>query len=118
MPQILIKDFGNLTHPKNMKSINNNTVSHLASCRVIPRPATMKGWEKEVLWKIHAFCNLKCNKSNDLESKSNFWRKYMKSSYIKSKLVQKNFSSIFLKLQVTPLDSQEIVSTTVLQNTS
>ena len=66
MPQILIEDSGNLKHPKNVKSISNTTVSHLVSCRVIPRPATMKGWEKEVLWKINALGNLKCNKSNNL----------------------------------------------------
>ena len=47
MPQIFIEDFGNLKHPKNVKSINNTTVSHLVSCLVIPRPATMKGLEKE-----------------------------------------------------------------------
>ena len=43
MLQIFIEDSGNLKHPKNVKSINNSTVSHLVSCRVIPRPATMKG---------------------------------------------------------------------------
>ena len=48
MPQILIEDSGNLEHPKNVKSISNTTVSHLVSCRVIPRPATMKRWEKDV----------------------------------------------------------------------
>ena len=69
MLQIFIEDSGNLKHPKNVKSINNTTVSHLVSCRVIPRPATMKGWEKEVFWKIHALGNLKCNKSNTLKSK-------------------------------------------------
>ena len=62
MIQFFIEDSGNLKHPKNVKSIYNSTVSHLASCRVIPRPATMKGWEKEVFWKIHALGNLKCNK--------------------------------------------------------
>ena len=45
-------------------------------------------------------------------------KKYLKSNCAKNKLVQKIFSSIFLKLQVTSLDSQEIVRTTVLQNTS
>ena len=43
MPKILIKDSGNLKDPKNMKSISNTTVSHLASCCAIPRPATIKG---------------------------------------------------------------------------
>ena len=37
---------------------------------------------------------------------------------MKSELVQKDFSSILLNLQVTSLDSPEIVRTTVLQNTS
>ena len=53
MPQILIEDSGNLKQPKNVKSINNTTVSHLVSCCVIPWPATIKGWGKEVFWKIH-----------------------------------------------------------------
>ena len=48
MPQILIEDSRNLKHPKNVKSIGNTTVSFRFSCRVIPRPGTMKGWEKEV----------------------------------------------------------------------
>ena len=42
MPKIFIKDTGNLKHPKNVKSISNTKVSHLVSCRVIARPATMK----------------------------------------------------------------------------
>ena len=45
-------------------------------------------------------------------------KKYLKSNCIKSELVQKDFSSILLKLQVTSLDSPEIVRATVLQNTS
>ena len=49
MPQILIEDSGNLKHPKNVKSISNATVSHLVSCRVIPRPTIMKGRKKEVV---------------------------------------------------------------------
>ena len=114
MPQILIKVSGNLKHPKNVKSISNTSVSHLVSCRVIPRPATMKMWENEVFWKIQALRNLKCNKSNNLESKQNPWRKCLKSNCIKSELAQKIFSSVFLKLDVTSLDSQEIVRTTVL----
>ena len=59
MPQILIE----------VESIKNTTVSHIVSCHVIPRPATTKGWEKEVFWKIHAHENLKSNKSNNLEFK-------------------------------------------------
>ena len=43
MPQILIEDSGNLKHAKNVKSITNTTVCYLVSCRVVPRPATMKG---------------------------------------------------------------------------
>ena len=69
MLQILIEDSGNIKHPKNVKSISNTTVSHLLGSRLIPRPATMKGWGKEVFWKIHALENLKCNESNNLESK-------------------------------------------------
>ena len=45
-------------------------------------------------------------------------RKYLKSNCIKSELVQKDFSSILIKLQVTSLDSPEIVRTAVLQNSS
>ena len=44
--QILIEDSGNLKLPENVKSVSNTTVSHLACCCVIPRPDTMKGWEK------------------------------------------------------------------------
>ena len=47
MPKIFIGDSGK-QHPKNVKSSNNTTVSHLVSCHVIPSLATMKGWEKEV----------------------------------------------------------------------
>ena len=43
MPQMLIEDSGNLKNPKNLKSINNTTVFHIVSCRVIPKQATMKG---------------------------------------------------------------------------
>ena len=64
MPKIFIEDSGNLKTPKNVKSINNTTVSHLVSFHVIPRPATMKGWEKEVFWKTRALGNLKCNQNN------------------------------------------------------
>ena len=48
MPKVFIEDSSN---PKNVKSINSNnglTNSYLVSCRVIPRPATMKWWEKDV----------------------------------------------------------------------
>ena len=65
MPQILVEDSGNLKHPKNGKIISNTAVSHLVRCRVIPRPATMKGWENEVFRKVQALENLKCNKSNN-----------------------------------------------------
>ena len=37
MPQIYIEYAGNLKHPKNLKTNNTNTGSHLVSCRVIPR---------------------------------------------------------------------------------
>ena len=48
MLKICIEDSGNFKHPKNVKSINNTTVSHLVRCRVIPKPTTMKKREKEV----------------------------------------------------------------------
>ena len=69
MPQIFIEGSGNLKHPENVKSISNTTVVHLVSCCVIPKPATMKGWEKEVFWKIHVLGNLKCNKSINVKSR-------------------------------------------------
>ena len=69
MSKTFIEDSDNLKHPRNVKSINNTTVSHLVSRRVISGPATMKGWEKEVFWKTRALGNLKCNKSNDLKSR-------------------------------------------------
>ena len=47
MPQIFIEDSGK---PKNEKSINNTTAFHLVSGRVIPKPATEKGLEKDVFW--------------------------------------------------------------------
>ena len=37
---------------------------------------------------------------------------------MKSELVEKDFSSILLKLQVASLDSPEIARTIILQNTS
>ena len=46
--EIFIEDPGNLKHPKNVKSINIAAGSHRVSCRVISRPATIKGREKEV----------------------------------------------------------------------
>ena len=69
MPQIFIENSGNLKHPKNVKSINNTTGSHLVSSGVMPRLTTVKGWEKAVFWKIRAFGNLKCNKNNNLKSR-------------------------------------------------
>ena len=69
MPQILIEDSGILKHPQNVKSITNTTISQLVICRVIPRSATMKVWEKEIFWKMHALGDLKSNKSNNSESK-------------------------------------------------
>ena len=69
--QTFIENFGNLKHPENVKSINDTTVCHLVSCRVIPRSATMKGWEKEVFWKILALGNLKFNKSNNWKFRKN-----------------------------------------------
>ena len=68
-PQIFIGDSGNLKHPKNVKNINKTAGSHLFCCCVIPRPATVKEWEKEMFWKVGALWNLKCNKSNDLIGK-------------------------------------------------
>ena len=89
-----------------MKSINNTTDSHLVNCCVIPGSDTMQEWEKEVFWKICALGNLQCNKNKNLKFRSP-WKKYLKSNCIKSELVQKIFSSILLKLQVTSLYSPE-----------
>ena len=47
-PKFLLKILATLKQPKNVKSINDTTVSHLVSCHVIPRPTTIKGREKEV----------------------------------------------------------------------
>ena len=68
-PKISIEGSSNLKHPKDVKSINNTTVSYLVSCHITPRPATMKRSEQEVFWKIRALRNLKCNKSNNLKSR-------------------------------------------------
>ena len=65
MPKTFIEGSGNLKYPRNVKTINNTTVSHLVICCVIPRPGTMKGWEKETFGKIRVLGNLKCNKSNE-----------------------------------------------------
>ena len=78
------------------------------------RSATAKGWEKEVFQKIRSFVNLKCNKGSTLKS----FKKCLKSNFIKSELVQKDFSSILLKLQVTFVDPPKIVRTAVSKNTS
>ena len=40
--QILIEGSCSLKHSKKVRSISRTKVSHLVSCRVIPRPATMK----------------------------------------------------------------------------
>ena len=69
MLKIFIEDSSNFKHAKNVKSINNTTSSDLVSCRVLTRPATMKGWEKDVFWKKRALGNLKCNKINNLKSR-------------------------------------------------
>ena len=52
MPKIFIEDSSKLKHPKNVKSINNTTSSHLVCCRAIPRPATIKCEKK--------MCSEKC----------------------------------------------------------
>ena len=59
MPKTFIEDSDNLKQPKNVKSIDNTTVSHLVSCYIITRPATTKAWEKELFWEISALGNLK-----------------------------------------------------------
>ena len=64
--QFFPQDYGNLSFPKNVKSINNITAFYLVSCRVKPRPATMKGWEEGLFWKRCALGNLKCNKSDNI----------------------------------------------------
>ena len=85
MPKIFIKDSSNLKRPKNLKSINNTTISYLVSCRV------------------------------KLKILVEFLKKYLKCNCIKSEPVQKDFSR---KLQVTSLDSLQIVRTTFLQKAS
>ena len=45
-------------------------------------------------------------------------KKYLKSNCVKSELVQKDFSSILLKLQITSLNSRDVVRATVLQDTT
>ena len=102
MPQILIEDSGNLNHPKNVKSIINTTVSHLISCQPPWMGEKKRCSEKYMI----------------LEISIKSLKKYLKSNCIKSELVQKNFSSIFLKLPVTSLNSQEIVRTTAFQSIS
>ena len=62
MFQIFIEDSGKFKHPKILKSISDTMVLHLLSCHVIPRPVTIKEWEKEVFWKIYGLRNLKFNK--------------------------------------------------------
>ena len=47
-----------------------------------------------------------------------FTKKRLESNCNKSELVQKDFSNILLKLQVTSLDSSEIVRAGVLQKAS
>ena len=69
-----IEDSSNLKHPKNVKSINNIAVSYLVSCRVIPRPGTIKGLGNKVFWKILALGNIKYDKSNKLKSRYNHWK--------------------------------------------
>ena len=46
-----IEDSSKLKQPKNVKSINNTTSPNLVSCRAIPKPATMKGWQKRCILK-------------------------------------------------------------------
>ena len=48
MLQIFIKVSGQPKHLKNVKSISNITGSHLVSCRVIPRLATVKEWGSSI----------------------------------------------------------------------
>ena len=48
MLQIFIEDSGNLKNPKNVKSINSTTVSHLVSCRVTLRAAMEKNMIIEI----------------------------------------------------------------------
>ena len=89
---------------------------YLVSCHVISRPATMKGWEKGLFWKICALGNLKCNKSDNIIGY--ILEKIPEINCIESELVQEDFSSILLKLQVASVYSSEIVKTDVLQNIS
>ena len=73
-------------------------VSHLVSCCVILRRATMKGWEKEMFQKICALGNLKWNQNDIAWNIGKILEKYPKNNCIKSELFQKDFSSIMLKL--------------------
>ena len=77
MLQIFIEDPGNLKHPKNVKTNNNSTISHLIGCRVIPRSDIVKGWEKGMFWKIRSHGNLKCNKKVTV-LKLNCFKKFFK----------------------------------------
>ena len=61
--------------------------------------------------------NLKYNQNNITSSLGKILEKYLKSN-CKSELLEKDFSSIMLKLQVTSRDSPGIVRTTFLENTS
>ena len=73
--------------------LSNTMASHLASCRVIPRPFTMKGWEKEVFWKIPVLGNLKCNKIDNVKPKWNPGNNTWKVTVLTVKLFRKTFQA-------------------------
>ena len=114
VPKIFLKDFSNLKHLKNLKSINNSTSSNLFSYFLINRPVTMKELEKHVFSKILALGNLKFNKSNNLKSRQFSWKNtWGKATALKVNLFRK--ISILINLRVNSLDSPEITRTTIQQ---
>ena len=70
--------------------------SHQVSCRVIPRPATMKRREKEVFWIISALGNLKGNKRNKLKSRYLF-KHFTKTARNFSWLIKNSKNNCFAK---------------------
>ena len=59
----------------------------------IRRPATMKGWEKDVFWKIRTLGNLKCSKSNNLKSRSIYLKNIWKVTVLKADMFRKIFQA-------------------------
>ena len=117
MTKIFIGDSGNFKTPLKRENYQYHGLSSSQlSCNT--KASHHEGVTKEVFWKIRALWNLKCNQNNITYNLGKIFEKYLKSNCIKSELLQKDFSSIMLKLKVTSRDSPEIVRTTFLQNTS